>query len=118
MLLTTAAFLMLLGLGTWVLGVLFDFAGIAVIGATIVIGVGATFTATGLNVPTGETTENNLTVVNNSTTNDTEMVINDSETRQTTTPVDLPTRLPLGLLVILLGGVAGLRGIDISRGVI
>lgn len=114
MILTTAAFLILLGLGTWVIGAVFEYSGVAVIGATLVIGVGAMFTATGLKYQSGETVDNNLTT--NQSGNDTEIAVNNSTTTYEYTNVQTPTRLPLGILVMLLGGAFALRGIDISRG--
>jgi len=99
---------MLLGFGTWVAGIALDFGGIATIGATLVIGVGAMFTATGLEYKVGETTQNQL--VNNSTTNDTAIIATQTDAQYRS--VNLPQRLPLGVLVIVLGGVGVLRSIE------
>jgi len=101
---------MLLGFGVWVTGVIFEYAGIAVIGATLVVGVGAMFTATGLEYRSGAVEDH--TLQNNTTTNDTEIV--QTSTRYQYESVELPTRLPLGVLVMLLGGVGVLRGFDMT----
>lgn len=100
---------MLIGFGTWTVGIVFEFGGMAVIGGTIVIGVGAMFTATGLEYRVGQEQVNTLT--NNTTVNDTE--IRNTSVEYQYRSVDLPTRLPLGVLVMLLGGVGVLRGINL-----
>jgi hypothetical protein len=73
---------------------------VAVIGAVLIVGVGAMFTTQGLSYADGKTVE---TVDTNTTRH-----ITDYER------VDLPTRLPFGFLVMLVGSVLALRGFGIE----
>jgi hypothetical protein len=112
MLLPVAGFLMLLGFGTWVVGVVFEYAGIAVIGATVILGVGAMFTATGLEYRAGQVDDHE--VQQHHASNDTELAVNQTESRDVYKAVALPTRLPLGLLVMILGGTGVLRALEFA----
>ncbi len=101
MILTVAGFLTTVGFIAWTLGYVFDLPGVSVIGGVLVFGVGAMVTADGLAYKTGETHvanaggDGNLTKVQN-------------EYR----PVETPTRMPLGTLVMLLGGALVLHSLD------
>jgi hypothetical protein len=98
MILTTAAFLTFVGLGVFVLGAVFGQREVAVIGATLVLGVGAMTTLGGLEVRSGDRvveTSNNTTVT-------------EFQYRQ----VETPTRLPLGALMMLLGSTLAIRGVN------
>lgn len=102
MILTVAVFLSAFGFATWILGTLFQMQGIGVIGAVIVVGVGAMTTAGGLEYKDGE---------RHTAGND-----NVTEIQNTYQSVDTPTRLPLGTLVMLLGGTMVLRSLDKAGG--
>jgi len=99
MLLTTAAFLTAVGFLAFVGGQLGNYPEIAVIGAVLVVGVGAAIADSGLERQTGvvETT--------NETTNTT---VKEFQYQQ----VPLPTNLPLGSLMAILGGVGVLRALN------
>lgn len=90
MILQTAAFLSVLGTGTWLIGELMDYQGIATIGAVLMVGLGAAAMVDGLEVETGE-----IEVEDGSTT--------EIETQHE--PVGTTTSFPLGLMLTLLGGV-------------
>lgn len=98
MILTIAASLTLCGFLAFVLGNLLGHHGVAVIGGVLVVGVGAMVATGGLEHRSGEvrtTTENNATVV-----------------EYQYAQADLPARLPLGYLLMLLGSVFVLRGLN------
>lgn len=101
MILTVAAFLSALGIGTWLIGSLLDRPGIAVIGGVLVFGVGFMVTAGGLQFHSG------ATKVTNSTTNTTTVAYQYQS-------VSFPQRLPAGVLVMLLGGLFVLHGLNIG----
>ena len=98
MLLTVALFLTTLGFFLWGLGYVLEYTGIAFIGVTLIIGVGAMVTGTGLEYKSGE-------VHDQVTTNETQISYEYSK-------VPLPTQLPLGILVILTGGVLAIRQLN------
>lgn len=98
MILSVAAALVTLGFLGWILGTIFGYHGIAVIGATIVVGAGAMAMSDGLAYKNGEVE----TTVNNSTV----------ETTNQYEQLDTPTHLPLASLITLLGGVMLLRSLD------
>jgi len=98
MILTVSGFLTAVGFISWTLGYIFDLTGVAVIGGVLVFGVGAMVTADGLAYKTGETQ-----VAGNDNVTE---VTNEYET------VETPTRMPLGTLVMLLGGALVLHSID------
>lgn len=98
MILTVAGFLTTAGFIAWTLGYMFNLTGVSVIGGVLVFGVGAMVTADGLAYKTGETHvagNDNVTEI----TNDYQKV-------------KTPTRMPLGVLVMLLGGALVLHSID------
>jgi hypothetical protein len=103
MILQTAALLLALGVGVFVLGAALGFKEVAVIGAVIVVGVGAIVGVSGLQYRDGTET----TAVTNSTTNTTV-----ETTEFVYERTDTPTHLPLGTLVMLLGGLLTLRGLN------
>lgn len=98
MILTTAAFLSILGFIAWGLGHVFEYRGIAALGAALVLGVGAAAMVGGLEVQDGEERIDDgtgtVTVEN------------------TYDPVGVTTSFPLGVVVTLLGGVMTLRAVE------
>lgn len=98
MLLSVALFLSALGFLLWGLGYGLEYTGIALIGATLIIGVGAMITGTGLEYKSGE-------VHDQVSTNETRISYEYNK-------VPLPTQLPLGVLVILTGGVLAIRQLN------
>lgn len=98
MILSVAAALVSLGFIGWILGSIFNYHGIAVIGATIIVGAGAMAMTDGLAYKTGEVEE----TVDNSTV----------KTTNQYQQLDTPTNLPLASLITLLGGVMLLRSLD------
>lgn len=99
MILTVAAFLSALGFGSWILGSIFEYPAVAFIGATIVVGVGALAMVDGLEHQAGKVEQ----------TTDT----NETTTTPTYEPVETPiANFEPGFLVLLLGGVMGLRSLD------
>lgn len=95
--LTTAAFLMAAGIVLFILGWMFGFRGVAVIGGVLVLGVGVLVANGGLQYKTGE-----IKVTKPS--GDVEVINQYSST-------ELPTHLPLGLLLMIAGSVFVFRGI-------
>lgn len=98
MLITTAAFLSILGLVAWVLGHVYAYQGIATLGAVLMVGVGAGVMVTGLEVEAGE-----------------ERVEIDSQTTEVTTvyePIETSSSFPTGLVLTLLGGVMTMRALE------
>lgn len=67
MFLSSFAVLLTAGFGLWLLGHTFDFKGVAVIGAVLVIAVGGAVTLTDLSVRTGETVDKEYTTVDGNT---------------------------------------------------
>lgn len=98
MLLTVAAFLSLLGLAFWVVGLVFDYHGLGMVGAALLVGVGAMTMTDGLETQTGQV--------------ETEVSSNETEISQTYEPVDTRSSFPLGMLLTLGGGVAGVRSLQ------
>lgn len=97
MILSVAAFLTALGFFGWIAGTVFEYQGIAFIGATIVLGVGAMMMVDGLETKTGQV--------------ETNVSANQTEIEHTYTPVDTLSTFPLGALVTLFGGVTGMRSL-------
>lgn len=95
MILTVAVFLSTLGFVAWIVGTLFDYHGVAFIGATLVLGVGAMITVGGLEHQSGE-------IQTDTTSNETEVTYQYQE-------VDTMATFPLGFLVMLLGGSGALQ---------
>lgn len=95
--LTTAAFLMAVGFALFIVGWLFGFRGIAVIGGVIVLGVGVMVTSGGLQYKTGES--------------ETQLPSGDVVTTNQYSTTELPTHLSLGLLLMLAGAVFVFRGL-------
>lgn len=98
MILTVASALISLGFVTWILGSIFEYHGVATIGAVVIVGVGAMVANGGLEFKTGEIE----TTVDNSTT----------ETENQYNSVDTPTHLSLGAIIMLLGGTLFLRALN------
>jgi hypothetical protein len=105
MLLYIALALSGLGFFAFVAGQVLDMAGVAVIGAVIVVGVGAMVTGTGLEYRDGERVDKEFGGENNST------VVGETVV-PTYTQLDTPQHLSLGMLWLLLGGTLTLRGIN------
>ena len=102
MILQTASILTTLGFATWLIGLLLEYRGVAVIGATIIVGIGAVVIDDGLQERAGEverTTANNTTEI-------------DYQYRE----VETPMNLNLGTIITLLGGVLALHGINDAGG--
>lgn len=92
MLLTTAGFLTTLGFAAWILGILLGHREVAVIGGTLVLGVGAMMTAQGgLEHQVGSVEYTNAD--------------NQTVTEYEYEQIETPAHLPLDWLVMLLGGV-------------
>lgn len=100
MLVETAAILTAIGLACWVLGTVLGQPEIAVLGGTIVLGVGAVISGAGggLEQKTGETE-----IQEDNTTTETDFEYEEVET---------PTQLPLGGVIMILGGTIVLRGFN------
>lgn len=92
MLLTATAALFFLGLATWLAGAYFSYTGVAVLGAAIIVGVGAGIAIDGLEVVSGETR----------TVNDT---TNTTTIEEQTEPIAFFDNFPLGTLVVLVGAL-------------
>jgi len=114
MILTTAAFLSILGLIAWVLGHVYSYQGIAALGAVLMVGVGGAVMVGGLETPAGE----EHVEISNSTTN---LTAADTETTNTTTttqvrtvyePIGTTSSFPTGLVLTLLGGVMTMRALE------
>lgn len=101
-----------LGLAAWILGTVFEWAGIAVIGAVIVVGAGAMVTTTGLEYRSGQVEQNDVAF--NESVN--ESYVNSTQVTYQYEPVSLPQKLSLGALVMLFGGVGVLRSLDGAGG--
>lgn len=98
MLWTIAGFVTLLGFGMWIVGSVFDYVGVAMIGAVIIIGAGAMVTDSGLEYSTGETQiqeSDNRTVV--------------EENYQS---IETPQQLSLGGLWMLFGGLLAIQKLN------
>jgi hypothetical protein len=103
-------FLALTGFGVvvWILGTVFEWRGIAVIGAVIVVAAGGMVMQTGLEYRSGQVTDNDVAI--NESTNST--YVESTDVRYTYAPVPLPQKLGLGTLVMLVGGVGVLRSLN------
>lgn len=77
LLLTTYLLLSAAGLALWGVGHLFEYHGVASVGAVIIIMVGGVATMGVVTVPSGETVDRNYDTVNNST-----VVVNETVTEQ------------------------------------
>lgn len=106
MILTLALALTALGIAGIAVGYVTDMTGVAVIGAVIIVGVGATVTVTGLQYRDGQT----KTHYNNSTGPDT------TEVEPTYAELDTADKLPLGFLWMLFGAVPTLQFIQRAGG--
>jgi len=122
MLLTTAAFLSILGLVAWVLGHVYSYQGIATLGAVLVVGVGAAVMVGGLEIPAGEerieTTTVNTTeaaTADGNVTNVTGSQTTTAEVQTVHEPIGTTSSFPTGLVITLLGGVMTLRAVDGSQ---
>jgi hypothetical protein len=96
-LVVTAAFLMGVGFVSFLVGAVFQYQSVAVIGAVLILGVGAIVTVSGVEYRSGQI--------------DKPGPDNSTVTEFTYDRTDTPTNLPLGTLIMLLGGVLSLRGI-------
>lgn len=99
MILSTAAFLTLLGFVAWILGTIWNYQGIAAIGAVLIVGVGAAAMIDGLETQTGE------------------QRVEDPEANTTSidyqySQIGTSTSFPAGMLVTLLGGAMTMRTIN------
>lgn len=105
MLLKVAAALVLLGLLVWAIGEIFDYVGVATIGATFIIIAGSAIALTRLEVHTGEIQSFEYTTVNNTTVRDTATVAYDYQTTAIGEILNVGAIASLGLggLLMLLG---------------
>jgi len=87
-----------IGFVAFVIGNVLDWTGVAVIGAVLVLGVGAAVTTQGLSYPAGERVEQ----ISNNTT----------ERVTTYQQADFPQRLSVGFIVMLLGGTMVIRQLE------
>lgn len=94
------------GFGVWLTGAFFEYAGIAAIGATLIIAVGGGVALTDLQTQTGEIVEKSYTTVNNTT------VVNETTTKPQYSTVTIieefggdAGHLSFGGLVMLVGGL-------------
>lgn len=106
MLLVSFALLSVFSVAVWLLGAYFEYAGIAAIGATLLIATGGGVTLTDLETKTGETVERSYTTVNNET------VVNETSTQADYDTVAVIDRfggpaghLGFGGLVMAVGGL-------------
>jgi membrane protein implicated in regulation of membrane protease activity len=95
MILSVAAFLTAFGFAAFVVGSVFDMPEVALIGGVLIVGVGAMFTAYGLEYRSGSVESNVST--------------NETSTQYQYDTVKTPTRLPLGALVMILGATVAVR---------
>jgi len=98
MILTIAVAFFLGGLATWVLGLLFGYTEVQVIGAALVMAVGAMISMQGLEHKAGEIR--------------TDTTANETTVEYQYEPVETPNRFPLGLITTLLGGALVIRALD------
>lgn len=98
MILTTATFLSALGFIAFLVGHIYNFQGIAAIGAVLIVGVGAGVMVDGLETESGE----QRIEVDNTTT----------EVQTTYEPIGTTSTFPLGLVLTLLGGAMTARAIE------
>jgi len=100
-----AGFFSALGFAAWILGHLFEFKGIAVIGGGIVLIVGGFVAVDGMVVKTGVDTDNQLTTVNTSTNNssDRAVAVNNTTQQYEYEPLGDVNAFRLGFVVMLLG---------------
>jgi len=99
---TLAGFLTLFGFGMWIVGSVFEYIGIAMIGAAIIIGTGAVVADGGLEYETGETRieeSNNTTVI-----------------EKDYQSINTPQQLSLGGLWMLFGGLLAIHRLNESSG--
>jgi hypothetical protein len=100
-----ATFFSALGFAAWILGTVFEFKGIAVIGGGIVLILGGFVTVDGMVVKTGVQTDNQLTTVNTSTNNTTaaDVAVNNSSQQYQYEPLSELNAFRIGFVVMLLG---------------
>lgn len=98
MILSYFAVMTALGFAGFVLGRVFQYQGVMVIGAVLIVGAGALVTTDGLQYKSG-------VEVTNKTANTTVKAF-----KYQTAPQ--PTNLPVGAVLMLLGGALTLRGLD------
>jgi len=96
--LSVASFLTAVGFVAWLVGETLNYQGIAVIGATLVVGLGAAITTGGLQYQTGETTTGGC--------------CGDTTTAAEYQTYEPPASLPFGPLVMILGAVMALRPLN------
>lgn len=109
MLFEVAAALVVLGLAVWVIGSVFGYHGVAIIGGVILIIAGSGIALTDLDIRTGETRTYEYTTINNSTVQESASI---SYTHQTTTLAEI---LHIGMLAPLgLGGILMLLGATLT----
>jgi len=100
-----ATFFSALGFAAWILGTIFEFKGIAVIGGGIVLILGGFVTVDGMVVQTGVEQDNQLTTVNTSTdnTSDAEVAVNNSSQQYQYEQLSELSAFRVGFVVMLLG---------------
>lgn len=98
MLLIVAMAVSALGFAGWVAGTIFEYPGVAFLGAVIIVGVGTMVMTTGLEYEAGHVETN---------VSDDETEVSNSYER-----VDTSTQLPLGVLWTLLPSMLGFRSLE------
>jgi len=110
MILTVLVALSTLGFAFWIAGYLLEWRGVAVIGATMILGGGAMVAINGLEYKTGETstvTETNTTTIEN----DTVVIPEETQVKHQYEQVSTPARLPLGGLIMVAAALMFVRSI-------
>lgn len=106
MLLTSFIVLTALGAGAWLLGHIFEYTGIAAIGAIILIAVGGAVVFTSLEVKSGETIERSYESVGNEPVETNTSVSNDYDRVEISTQFGGGvSHFSIGGLVMILGGL-------------
>jgi len=97
-LLISAAFLCALGFTSWALGTVFQYRGIAVLGAVLIVGVGASAAVDGLQHQVGKTQE--------------QVAYDTTDVSYQYDDIQTPDHFPLGPVIMLLGSVALFQSIN------
>lgn len=105
MLATIVGGLLVLGIGVWLIGHIFSYTGVAVIGSAIVIITGSAVALTGIDIKTGSTRTFSYTDVNNTTVRNETVVNYDYQTTALSTILNIGVAGSLGLggILMLLG---------------
>ena len=107
MLFNVVASLIVLGLVVWLIGQFFEYRGVAIIGAGLIIIAGSAISLTGVEIRTGETRTYSYTDFNGTTVRDNATISYSYQTRTLADVMNIGVLGSLGLggLVLLLGAV-------------